>query len=241
MYYLSMKISKILNDSLCFLTVPLLSLLAFSCGTTKTAVATEEPVPVVEETPPAKEEELPPVVEELPPVVEETPPAKEEELPPALEEPAPLAEEPVVEPPVEDDEYSRSVGDVTVSRDTFVDDKEEVLRIIKKLDSVMKDMNYREWLQYVDDESIKYWQQPANLKKAQKRLPVKGLKLNNLQDYFKYVFVPARRGRTVTEIRYISDSYIKAIQVQEEGDDIVFYYFNKISGHWMVHLPPIDN
>ncbi|MBQ0050668.1 MAG: hypothetical protein KBT11_01225, partial [Treponema sp.] len=71
------------------------------------------------------------------------------------------------------------------------------------------------------------------------RLPVKGLKLNSLQHYFKYVFVPARKGKSVTEIRYVSDNYIKAIQVQEE-QDIVYYYFNRIDGFWMVNIPKID-
>lgn len=217
-----MKISKIVNCSFrVFAAAALVGSMA-SCGSTKVpeAPAVEEPAPVVEEEPAPVEE----------------PPVVQEELPVA-EEPAPVVEE----ESNDDDEYSRSVGDVTVSRDTFVEDKEKVLRIIQRLDGVMKDMNYKEWLTYVDDESVKYWQQSSNLKKAQKRLPVKGLKLNSLQDYFKYVFVPARKGRTVTEIRYISDTYIKAIQVQEEGDDIVYYYFNKLGGYWMVHLPPLDN
>ncbi len=217
-----MKIAKIVNCSFRFFAAATLVGSMVSCESTKTPVPeaiVEEPAPVIEEPAPVEE---PPVVQEEPPVVEE---------------PAPVVEE----VPDDDDEYSRSVGDVTVSRDTFVEDKEKVLRIIQRLDGVMKDMNYKEWLTYVDDDSVKYWQQSSNLKKAQKRLPVKGLKLNSLQDYFKYVFVPARKGRTVTEIRYISDTYIKAIQVQEEGDDIVYYYFNKLGGYWMVHLPPIDN
>lgn len=163
------------------------------------------------------------------------------EPPPAAEKtPEPPVQDVVPEPTVEktDDEYSRSVGNINVSRDEFVDDKEHILKIISELATVMKNTDYQAWLTYVDSESIKYWQKPENLKKAQSRLPVKGLKLNNLQDYFKYVFIPARAGRTVSEIRYISDTYIKAIQVQEE-QDIVYYYFNKIDGKWMVHLPPL--
>ena len=196
-------------------TIPMLALAGIfvSCGSTK----------------------VPPVVEEEPVVsVEEAVVAPEPEI---------QAEEAVAEPVVAeaDDEYSRSVGDVGVSRDTFEDDKTKILRIIEELAGVMKDMDYKRWLTYVDNESVQYWQQSSNLKKAQNRLPVKGLKLNTLQDYFKYVFVPARNGRTVTEIRYISDTYTKAIQVREAQDDVVYYYFNKINGFWLVHLPPIEN
>lgn len=224
MYDVRMKISKISNKSAATLAGIVLAALLVSCGSTKV----EPPAPVVEEAPPAVEEPEPaPVAEELPPAVEEEP-----------------VVEPEKEPEPVDDEYARSVGDIAVSRDTFAEDKETILRIISELDSIMKDSNsnqsYNAWLGYVDQESIDYWKLRKNLQKAEKRLPVKGIKLQNLQDYFKQVFCPARKGREVTEIRYISDTYVKAIQVQER-QDIVYYYFNKINGKWMVHIPPIDN
>lgn len=197
-----------------------------SCGTVKEAAEAQPEIPVETEEP-SPEPEIA-VEEPRPVVVEEPAPAPEE-----------VAEEPAVEEPVPEDEYARSVGDVPVSRDTFAEDKERVLKIISELDTVMKDFDYKSWLRYVDKETINYWSRPANLKKAQNRLPVKGLRLNSLEDYFKYVFVPARKGREVTEIRYISDKYIKAIQTGSE-QDIVYYYFNKINGFWMVNIPPID-
>lgn len=158
--------------------------------------------------------------------------------------PSPVPEEP--EPKQEDSEYKRSVGNLSVSKDTFETDKAEIIRIINQLDIIMKDFEYKAWVGYVAPESINYWSQPVNLRKAEKRLPVKGMKLNSLQDYFKHVFVPARVGRTVTEIRYISDTEVKAVQVQEdkqtgETKDIIYYYFNKIGDNWMVHIPPIEN
>lgn len=196
-----------------------------SCGTVKEATDAQAEIPAETEEPEPAEPEI--AVEEPRPVV--------------IEEPAPeeVQEEPAVEEPVPEDEYARSVGNVSVSRDTFAEDKERVLKIISELDTVMKDFDYKSWLRYVDKETIDYWSRPANLRKAQNRLPVKGLRLNSLEDYFKYVFVPARKGREVTEIRYISDKYIKAIQTGNE-QDIVYYYFNKINGFWMVNIPPID-
>ncbi|WP_191014724.1 hypothetical protein [Treponema zioleckii] len=139
----------------------------------------------------------------------------------------------------EEDEYARSVGDVQVSKDDFKKDKTNVLAVIDDLAKVMADKDFKTWLQYVDSSSTQYWSQGVNLKKAQKRLPIKGLQLRTLEDYFKYVFIPSRSGREVTEIRYISDSYIKAVQVQD-NTDIIYYYFNKIDGIWKLHLPPID-
>ena len=171
---------------------------------------------------------------------------------PVPEIPAPVTEpkEPAVEevPPVPEkkDEYEKSIGNVSVTKDTFEADKAEIMSIIKKLSTIMKDFDYESWLLYVDSESKAYWSKSANLKKAQSKLPVKGLQLKTLQDYFKYVFVGARVGREVTSIRYVSDSYVKAVQVTEEETSdseekyTVYYYFNKINGHWELHLPTID-
>lgn len=160
----------------------------------------------------------PPVVVE--PVVEE----------PVVEEPAP------VEKTAEEKEYERSVGDTDVSIDTFNTDKNAILEIIKELDVVMKNYDYKSWLNYLDEESISYWSKRPNLSAAQKKLPVKGLTLRTLEDYFKHVFVPARRGKKVTEIRYNSDKNIKAVQIQD-GVDIVYYNFNKKGDVWKVHIP----
>lgn len=201
--------------------------LTVSCGSTN--VATPEPQPIVEPAPVVEEIEPLPVVEE--PKIEE----------PKVEEPSPVAEEPVVEPQEvpapSDDEYTRSVGAVAVDRDTFTDDKQKVLAIISELDTIMKNMDYKSWVPYVETESVNYWKLRKNLQKYEKRLPVKGIKLKELQDYFKHVFVPARKGREVSEIRYISDTYIKAVQVREDQEDLIYYYFNKIDGKWKVHLP----
>lgn len=166
---------------------------------------------------------------------------------PEIEEPAPeeqtVKEIPQPLPPqktAEDLEYERSVGGTDISRNTFEDDKAAILRIIRELSRVMKTLDYKAWVTYLDKETIDYWSRPANLRKAQARLPIKGLQLKTLEDYFKYVFVPARMGREVTEIRYISPLNIKAVQVTEEDKDIVYYYFNKIDGTWKINIPPLN-
>ena len=166
---------------------------------------------------------------------------------PEIEEPAPeeqtvrdIPQPKAAQKTAEDLEYERSVGGADISRDTFEDDKAAILRIIRELSGVMKTLDYKAWVTYLDQESIDYWSRPTNLRKAQARLPIKGLQLKTLGDYFKYVFVPARMGREVTEIRYISPSYIKAVQVTDDDKDIVYYYFNKIDGTWKINIPPLN-
>lgn len=158
----------------------------------------------------------------------------------APEEPAvEVKEEPAPAEKTEADlEYERSVGDSGVSKDAFEADKAEILKIIAELDKAMKNGDYKLWLYYVAPTSAEYWSTGTNLRKAEKRLPIKGIKLNNIGDYFKYVFVPSRSGREVNEIRYISETEVKAVQVHED-QDVIYYYFNKVNGKWMVHIPPI--
>lgn len=165
-----------------------------------------------------------------------TAPAKKEEPKKEVKVEPVKKEEPKVEQ--KNDEYSRSVGKLNISKDDFEADKKEIMRIISELSTIMKDKNYRSWLNYIDSESKDYWSKSSTLKKAQARMPVKGLALKTLEDYFKYVFVPARQKSEITEIRYESATYVKAVEVQEE-QDLVYYYFKKINGKWLVHIPPL--
>ena len=137
-----------------------------------------------------------------------------------------------------DDEYHRSVNDIEVTKETFTEDKTEIMHIISNLADIMVNHDYDSWVKYMDAESVKYWSNPQNLKKASKMLPVQGLRMNNLNDYFTYVFIPSRQGRAVDEIRYISKDSVKAVQVSSDTD-IIYYYFTKINDKWLVHIPPL--
>lgn len=138
-------------------------------------------------------------------------------------------------------EYQRSINKVNISVEEFNQDKKEILEIISKLDSIMKNQDYKSWVSYVDKESINYWSRPANLQKAAARLPgaSKNLKLTSLEDYFKYVFIGSRVGKRVDEIRYETAKKVKAVQVNGENDT-VYYFFNKIDGKWKLSLPAIE-
>ena len=139
----------------------------------------------------------------------------------------------------ENEEYLRSINNIDVTKKTFEDDKAAIMASIDELSSIMTGGRYEAWLKFIDEESIRYWSNPKNLERASKMLPVKGLRMNSLRDYFTYIFVPSRKGRKVDEIRYDSKTSVKAVQVREDTD-IIYYYFNKINGKWLVHIPPID-
>lgn len=191
------------------------------CGSTESVPTQTE---VIKEEP--KEEK---------PVIEN----KEEEQPEVKEEV--LKEEPeVVEENLEDKEYKRSTTNVTVTKETFFEDKMRILQIIEDLDTYMKNGDFKGWTKYLAPESYAYWTKKPNLTKAAQRLPKKGLKLATIEDYFKFVFVPARRGHTVDEIRYDTATEVNVVQVDDDKD-IVYYSFKKIDGKWKLFLPKNPN
>lgn len=144
---------------------------------------------------------------------------------------------------LDDEEYLRSTNNLSseefVSKEEFADDKAEILRIISKLQDIMDKEDVNAWLTYISPDSIKYYSNPVNIRKAQKKLPNRTIVLNGIGDYFKYVFIPSRKRSSVQEIRYISKTNIKAVDVKDDGTVIVYYQFVKINDKWLVHIPSL--
>ncbi|MBO4533244.1 MAG: hypothetical protein J5726_06045 [Treponema sp.] len=142
-----------------------------------------------------------------------------------------------------DDEYLRSIAGLddakSVSKKEFEDDKHEILEIISELAIIMETKNTLAWLNYIDEPSKEYYKNPVNLRKAQRKLPNKLIELKNIGDYFLYVFIPSRKNSHIDEIRYVSKTHVKAVQVREDTDAI-YYEFKKENGKWLIYLPPVS-
>lgn len=143
----------------------------------------------------------------------------------------------------EDEEYLRSTNELTenevVTKEEFIDDKAEILYIISELQEIMENEDTEAWLKYISPDSIRYYSSPVNIRKAQKKLPNKTIQLNGIGDYFKHVFIPSRKRSNVDEIRYISKTNIKAVEVKDDGSTVVYYQFVKVNGKWLVHIPTL--
>ena len=202
----------------------LLGVCLISCGSAPKEEEVTPEAPVVEET----------VSEE---VIEE--PQEEDEVL-DVEDEVELIDEEVSLVDEEEEEYLRSTKDLSeeelVTKDEFAEDKAEILRIIKELQKVMEKEDVEAWLKYVDKDSKNFYSNPANVRKVNKKLPNKAIVLNGLGDYFKYVFIPSRKNREITEIRYISKTNTKAVQVNEDGSITRYYQFIKVNGKWYVQL-----
>lgn len=143
----------------------------------------------------------------------------------------------------DDEEYIRSTNelknDELVTKEEFIDDKTEILHIISELQDIMESEDTEAWLKYISPDSIRYYSSPANIRKAQKKLPNKTIQLNGIGDYFKHVFIPSRKRSNVDEIRYISKTNIKAVEVKDDGSTVVYYQFVKVNEKWLVHIPTL--
>ena len=197
-----------------------LGVFLISCGSTPAAEPAQPESPKVEETK---------IVEEVQEIEEVQDVDDEVEL---------INEE--VKQEDDDEEYLRSTqalsAEELVTKDEFAEDKAEILRIIKELQKVMEKEDVEAWLKYVDKDSKNFYSNPANIRKVQKKLPNKAIVLNGIGDYFKYVFIPSRKNREITEIRYISKTNTKAVQVNDDHSITRYYQFIKVNGKWYVQL-----
>ena len=142
----------------------------------------------------------------------------------------------------DDEEYLRSTNNLVeevVTKDEFAEDKAEILRIISEMQKIMEKEDFDSWINYIAPDSIRYYSNPVNIKKAQKKLPDKTRQLYGIEDYFKYVFIPARKRSEATEIRYISRTNIKAVELKDNGKVIAYYQFVKIDDKWLIHIPSL--
>ena len=201
----------------------------FACKSTKIEEVTESPS------------------EEISQEIVETPAEEAVEEPEEIEEIEEADEVEIIDEVIEDDgeenqEYLRSTNALSeekVTRQEFEEDKATILQIISKLSEIMAEGDVDAWLEYIDPASIKYYSTPQNIRKAQKKLPDKTRQLYGIGDYFRYVFVPARKIARVDEIRYESKTRVKAVMVKDDGSIVVYYNFVKIDGKWLVSIPEL--
>ncbi|MCI6810404.1 MAG: hypothetical protein MR958_09505 [Spirochaetia bacterium] len=141
------------------------------------------------------------------------------------------------------EEYLRSTKALTeesVTVEEFENDKAEILKIINELKVIMDNGDKTKWLTYIDPDSINYYSNHTNLRKVREKLPNKQIQLHGIGDYFKYVFIPSRKNSNIDEIRYISKSNIRAVQIREDKSELVYYNFVKKDNKWYVHIPTLS-
>lgn len=203
-------------------------------------VSAPQPEPVKEAEVPVKRESVKPTVpvKPKPPVKTKEPPAKVEEPPAKVEEP-PMKPEPVKEPVVEVkpepvEEKNTVIAEfegVTITKETYDQTKTEMEKIVEKLNRITATKDYAQWTTFLSEEYKQQYSQPLTLRKVSEALPVKGIKLKSLRDYFMYVFVPSRQNVRVDDIRFVSPTRVDVI-MKQANVSLLVYGLENINGSW---------
>jgi hypothetical protein len=138
--------------------------------------------------------------------------------------------------PASSTEYLRSVAEfgTAISEETFLEDKTAIMKAIADMGNIMARKDVAQWRKYLSPSSVAYLRDAGNMRAVSAKLPAQ-LRIRNDEDYFKYVFIPSRQDRKIDEIRYVSPTETKAVQVRQT-DDVIYYYFEKINGTWLIKL-----
>ena len=194
--------------------------------------------PAKMKAPPAKVKASPVKVEESPAKVEE-PPAKVEK-PPVQPEPVVEKNEPVVEAKPEPVEEKNIViaefEGVRITKETYDQTKTEMEKIVEKLNRITATKDYTQWITFLSEEYKYEYSQPLTLRKVSEALPVKGIKLKSLRDYFNYVFVPSRQNVRVDDIKFVSPTRVDVI-MQQANISLLVYGLENVDGSWKL-IPP---
>lgn len=198
---------------------------------TEIAPAAKTPEPVKKEEPKKEPEE--------PAKPAEPEQAPEPVVPAAI--PAPIVEtkpEPVVEPkPVEEkNEVIAEFEGVQITKETYNQTKTEIEKVVDKLNRITATKDYNQWISFLSAEYRQQYSQASTLKMVSEALPVKGIKLKSLKDYFSYVFVPSRQNVRVDDIRFVSPTRVDVI-MKQGNVSLLIYGIENIDGNWKL-MPP---
>ena len=196
----------------------------------------QQEAPAKKEEAPAKKEEALAKKEE--PVAKVEPPAVQAEAPSAKPEPVVEKKEPVAEvkPVEEKDTVIAEFEGVTITKETYNQTKTEMEIIVDKLNRITATKDYTQWLTFLSDEYKQQYAQTFTLNKVSEALPVKGIKLKSLKDYFTYVFVPSRQNIRVDDIKFVSPTRVDVI-MKQANVSLLVYGLENASGSWKL-IPP---
>ena len=129
---------------------------------------------------------------------------------PETEEPKPeeTAEKPEEKPESEQEKFE-------VSEELYKQTFDDIESIIRELNRIINNREYKNWLTYLTEAYVKKSSRPEYLRRWQKdpRLREKKIVLRTLKDYFDYVVVPTRSEAKLDEIEFCDDTHVYAYTV----------------------------
>jgi len=125
---------------------------------------------------------------------------------------------------------------VAITKLTFENTKTEMQLVVEELNKITLEKDYTKWLTWLSDEYKQTYSDPATLEKVSASLPIKGIKLKTLQDYFEYVFVPSRQNMRVDDIQFVSPTRVYVIMEITPKSPAAIYILEKTPSGWKLVL-----
>jgi hypothetical protein len=166
------------------------------------------------------------------------PPAEDpssETEPEVVQEPVPEAEavaEPeaqvVAEPEAEPEEF-------VVTEEVFEQTFQKVEEVILELNRLIRAKDFEGWLEYLNDEYIGTYSDPALLAQYSEsdRLKSNGIVLTDLEDFFTYVVVPSRANLRLDDLVFLSEDQVEAIMIIRD-QRVSVYKLRLIDNEWKI-------
>jgi hypothetical protein len=144
------------------------------------------------------------------------------------EKPEEIAEKPEEKP---EDQPAKFEVSEEVYKQTF----DDIKSIIEKLNRIIHNREYKNWLNYLTDNYVKQTSRPEYLRRWQKdpRLQQKNIVLRTLKDYFDYVVVPTRSEAKLDEIEFRDDTHVYAYTVFQ-AKKYLLYNLVKTEKGWKI-------
>lgn len=153
----------------------------------------------------------------------------------------------VVEKPVEeakpqaeapksaDEEVIAQFEGVSITKKDKEIAKSEIEEVVKKLNDITAKKDYGRWRYWLSTEYKKEFSKPEVLNKASEGLPsnLKGKQLKSIEDFFYYVFVPARQNGRVDDIEYLTPTKVRVFKIEPKRT-LIFYNLEKIDNRWLL-------
>ena len=158
-----------------------------------------------------------------------------------VQEPA-VVEKPVEEakpkaeaPKTADEEVVAQFEGVSITKKDKEIAKSEIEEVVKKLNEITAKKDYGRWRYWLSTEYKKEFSKPEVLKKASEGLPsnLKGKQLKSIEDFFYYVFVPARQNGRVDDIEYLTPTRVRVFKIEPKRT-LIFYNLEKIDNRWLL-------
>lgn len=133
----------------------------------------------------------------------------------------------------EDSEIIAEFDGVVITKKDYKETKSEIEIVVGNLNKITAERDYNKWLKYLSETYRTEYSRPSVLQITSDNLPVKGIKLKNLNDYFSYVFVPSRQNVRVDDIKFVSPTRVNVI-TETGGKRLLVYKLEKINGKWFL-------